>query len=133
MAISLSSDSGGTLGTIQVNGVDTGYFTQKQFYTNKGTLTDGATITWDCAAVGQVAYLTTAASRTIGAPSNVIQGCMYTLILTTGGFTPTWNVAFKWPSGGAPSGLVSAVYVYRFIGGSSNTMIPLDAGYRTGA
>lgn len=133
MTISLKSDAGGVTATLQVNGVDTAQFRQKQSYMISGTLTDGATVTWDCATTGQVAYLTTTAARTIAAPSNVVQGAAYILLLTTGGFTPAWNIAFKWPSGGTPSGLVSATYVFTFIGGATNTMIPLGPGYQTGA
>ncbi|QEL64795.1 hypothetical protein OTERR_13190 [Oryzomicrobium terrae] len=98
-----------------------------------GALTDGATIAWDGDANGQVVSVTTAAARTFGAPTNIKQNALYVLILTTGGFTPSWNTAFKWPSGGAPSPLVSGVYVFTFVGGASNTLIPTGPGYLTGA
>ena len=99
----------------------------------KGTLTDGATVAWDGDTNGQVVKLTTTASRTMGVPTNIVEGNLYVLRLTTGGYTPSWNAAYKWPSGGAPSGLVSGVYVFTFMGGAGNTLEPTGPGYLTGA
>lgn len=98
----------------------------------KGTLTDGATVNWSGDTNGQVVKLTTAAARTMAAPTDINEGALYVLRLTTGGFTPAWNAAYKWPSGGAPSSLVSGTYVFTFMGGPSNTLEPTGPGYLTG-
>lgn len=98
-----------------------------------GGLTDAATIAWDGDTNGQVVSVTTSVARTFGAPTNIKQNALYVLVLSTGGFTPSWNTAFKWPSGGVPSALSSGVYVFTFVGGASNTLIPTGPGYLTGA
>lgn len=97
----------------------------------KGSLTDGATIDWDANDKGQSVKVTTAAARTFNAPTNIIEDNLYVLRLTTGGFTPAWNAAYKW--GTAPSSLESATYVFTFIGGPTSTLIPTGPGYKTGA
>jgi hypothetical protein len=96
-------------------------FTAQQVPMN-GTLTDGATINWDADTNGQVVSVTTAASRTFAAPTNIVQNALYVLVLTTGDFTPTFNAAYKWPDGTAPSGLVG-VCIFTFIGGAGNTLL----------
>jgi hypothetical protein len=97
-----------------------------------GTLTDAATIDWSGDSNGQVVSVTTAAARTFGAPTNINENALYVLKLTTGGYTPAWNAAFKWPSGGMPTGLQSGTYVFTFMGGAANTLIPTGPGYLTG-
>lgn len=98
----------------------------------RGTLTDGANVDWNGDSHGQSVKLTTAASRTFNAPTNINEDALYVLRLTTGGYTPSWNAAYKWPSGGTPSSLSSGTYVFTFIGGSGNTLIPTGPGYLTG-
>jgi hypothetical protein len=93
-----------------------------------GTLTDGATVNWNADTNGQVVTITTAASRTFAAPTNITQNALYVLIITTGGFSPSWNSAYKWASGTAPSGL-TGVCIFTFVGGASNTL--LSTGYQT--
>lgn len=67
-------------------------------------LTDASTVTWDCA-TAQVATLTTAAARVIGAPTNAVAGTFYSLEINSGGYTPAWNAVFDFGSDGDPSGL----------------------------
>lgn len=67
-------------------------------------LSDTGTISWDTA-LGQVATFTfVTANRTMGAPSNLVNGAFYGLavIQTNGNNTLTWNSIFKWPGGLAP-------------------------------
>lgn len=97
----------------------------------KGALTDGSTVDWNGNTNGQSVKLTTAAARTFNAPTNIIEDNLYVLRLTTGGFTPSWNAAYKWAT--VPSGLESATYTLSFIGGASNTLIPMGSPYKTGA
>ena len=72
------------------------------------TLLDGATITgWDCA-LGQKAKVTLgAAGRTMGAPTNIVEGTTYFLWViqdATGSRTiTTWNAAFDFGAAGAPT------------------------------
>lgn len=69
------------------------------------TLTDAATIAWD-AALGRVAKVTLGDNRTVGLPTNLVEG--QTLVLHviqdgTGSRTLTWNAAFVWPAATAPT------------------------------
>ena len=70
----------------------------------KAALTDAATVAWDCSAA-QVATLTLTAARAMGAPTNQVAGTSYRLVLTSAGFTPSWNAVFKFPGGTVPSSL----------------------------
>jgi hypothetical protein len=133
MTVTVKSDVGGTVGSIQVNGTDSAMFQAGQSYPKSGILTDAATVTWAPATQGQIVTLTTTAARTMGAPTTIIENAMYMLILKTGGFTPSWHTSYKWASGEAPSGLENATYVFSFIGGASNLMIPTGPGFKTGA
>jgi hypothetical protein len=74
-------------------------------YSPNITLTDGATIAWNTA-LGQVATFTfVSTNRTMGAPTNLVNGAFYALavIQNAGSNTLTWNAVFKWPSGAAPT------------------------------
>lgn len=97
-----------------------------------GTLVDGAMIAWNCGSAGdgQIVEVTTAAARTFDAPTNVKKNVFYMLILTTGGHTPSWNAAYKWPV--VPSGLEAGTYIFTFVGGAGNSLIPTGPGYKTG-
>ena len=68
------------------------------------TLTDAATINWDTS-LGQVATVTLANNRTMGAPTNLRVGTLILHVIQdgTGGRTLTWNSVFKWPAGVAPT------------------------------
>lgn len=132
MTVSVKSDAGGTSASFQINGSDSFFLKLGQAYCKSSNPSDSATITWDPTTHGQILRITTTAARTFGAPTNITQDAMYLLVLTTGGFSPSWNVAYKWPSGEAPSGLENATYVFSFIGGAGNTLIPTGPGYKTG-
>jgi len=85
-----------------------GTFTAGKFnygYSANITLTDAATIAWDTS-TGQVATFTFVSSnRTMGAPTNLVNGGFYALavIQNSGSNTLTWNSVFKWASGTAPT------------------------------
>jgi hypothetical protein len=85
-----------------------GTFTAGKFnygYSANITLSDAATIAWDTS-TGQVATFTFVSSnRTMGAPTNLVNGGFYALavIQNSGSNTLTWNSVFKWASGTAPT------------------------------
>lgn len=92
-----------------------------------GALTDGATITWATATTGQVASITLAGSRTMGAPSGVVRYALYLLRVTqdsTGSRTLAWSAAFKFGTSGAPTLTTTAnkTDILSFVGGSANTL-----------
>ena len=76
-------------------------------YSPNFNLTDAATIAWDTAtAGGQVATFTFVSSnRTMGAPTNLVNGAFYALavIQNAGSNTLTWSSVFKWAAGTAPT------------------------------
>ena len=68
-------------------------------------LTDGATITIDMATANNFS-VTLGGNRTFGAPSNVTAGQSGVIVITqdgTGGRTASFNSAFKFPGGTAPT------------------------------
>ena len=74
-------------------------------YAPNTNLTDAATIAWDTS-VSQVATFTFVSSnRTMGAPTNLVNGGFYALavIQNAGSNTLTWNSVFKWINGTAPT------------------------------
>ena len=78
-------------------------FTAQQYF-QETTLTDGATINWDCS-VNQVAKVTLAGNRTMAAPTNHIAGAFYSLAIiqdSTGSRTLAWNTAYKFIGASAP-------------------------------
>lgn len=88
--------------TVKKN-VATGYSAQQ--YAAEATLTDAATIAWDVA-VAQAAKVTLAGNRTFGAPTNMVAGAYYGLLViqdATGSRTGAWNSIFKFPTATAPS------------------------------
>ena len=105
----LKANSGGALanataGTDYVAPGTTTNFTKQQYFGN-ATLTDAATIAWDVS-VAQVATFTFVSSnRTMGAPTNLVNGGFYALavIQNSGSNTLTWNSVFKWAGGVAPT------------------------------
>ena len=99
----------------------------KQQHFAAGTITDGATITWnlDDAQVGTV---TLGGNRTMGTPTGgtVKDGGVYTLRVKqdgTGGRTLAWNSVFKF-IGGAPtiSTAANAMDIFVFVGDGSGNM-----------
>lgn len=77
-------------------------------------LTDASTVAWDTS-LGHIATLTLTAARAIGAPT-VLKPGLYVLLLTSAGFTPTWNAVFKGVNGGsipAPAAAGMTAYVFQ--------------------
>lgn len=89
-----------------------------------GALTDAATVAWNAGNI-QVATLTIAGNRTLGAPSGLTAGQTYILIVTQGSggsHTLAYNAVFKWPSGSAPvlSTTAGAVDILTFVTNGTN-------------
>ena len=90
-------------GTVGATTPSSGKFTYG--YSPNITLSDAATIAWDTS-TGQVATFTfVSTNRTMGAPTNLVNGGFYALavIQNSGSNTLTWNAVFKWASGTAPT------------------------------
>lgn len=77
----------------------------RQAYFALQTLTDAATINWDCN-TQQCAQVTLGGNRTMGAPTNPVAGSVYNLLVRqdgTGGRTLSFaNAAFQFPGGTEP-------------------------------
>lgn len=91
---------------------------------NATTLTDAATIAWDTES-NQVASVTLAGDRTLGAPTNLVDGATYILTVkqdATGSRTLAYNAVFKFAGGTAPtlSTGVNAVDVLTFVSDGTN-------------
>ena len=87
-----------TKGSGKVKFSDSAYFPT-------GTLTDGSTVNWDVQA-NQVAQVTLAGNRTFAAPTNMVDGAFYALVIIqdgTGSRTATFNSVFKFTGGTAPT------------------------------
>ena len=72
---------------------------------NNTALTFDATQDWALAA-NQVATLTLTANTIFDAPTQMVDGAFYSLIIIqdgTGGWTASWNAVFKWAGGTAPT------------------------------
>lgn len=91
-----------------------------QSYGNVQTLTDASTIAWNMN-LGGTAKVTPTTNRTMGAPTNIQAGGTYCLQVISGGFTLTWNAAFKWPGGVAPTS-GGGTDVYTFISFDGTTL-----------
>lgn len=79
-------------------------FTKTQNF-NATTLVDGATISWDASA-NQVTSVTITDNRTMAAPTNLVDGAVYLLMIIqdgTGSRTMSWNAVFKFTGGTAPT------------------------------
>lgn len=79
-------------------------FTLQQYFGN-ATLTDAATIAWDVSTAQVATFTFVSSNRTMGAPTNLVNGGFYALavIQNAGSNTLTWNFVFKWASGTAPT------------------------------
>lgn len=91
-----------------------------------GTLTDAATINWNCDN-GQLMTITLGGNRTMAAPTNVKQNATYMLRViqdATGSRTITWDSVFKFGTSGAPilSTGANKVDWLNFIGGAGGTL-----------
>ena len=79
-------------------------FTAQQNFNNTA-LTYDATQDWALTA-NQVATLTLTGNTTFDAPTQMVDGAFYSLIIIqagTGGRTAAWNAVFKWAAGAAPT------------------------------
>ena len=79
-------------------------FTKTQNF-NATTLVDGASISWDASA-NQVTSVTLGGNRTLAAPTNLMDGAVYLLMViqdSTGGRTLSYNAVFKFTGGTAPT------------------------------
>ena len=86
---------------------------------NNTTLTFDATQDWALTA-NQIATLTLTANTTFDAPTQMVDGAFYSLIIIqdgTGGRTASWNTVFKWAGGTAPTLTTTAaakdIFVWR--------------------
>jgi hypothetical protein len=118
------NSSGISLGAVSINTENIWEAQQTPF---NGTLTDGATINWDADVNGQVVTVTLADNRTLAAPTNIIPNTMYLIRViqdATGGRTLTWDSAYKFPEGTAPTltSTANAVDLFSFIGNTGNTL-----------
>lgn len=115
--------------SVQAYDADTAKTDVAQEYTaaqnfNATTLTDGATINWDLSA-NQVTSVTLGGNRTLAAPTNLKDGATYILTIkqdATGSRTLTFNSAYKFPGGTAPTLTTSAnaVDVLTFVSDGTN-------------
>lgn len=79
-------------------------FTKTQNF-NATTLVDGASISWDASA-NQVTSVTLGGNRTLAAPTNLMDGAVYLLMVIqdgTGSRTLSYNAVFKFTGGTAPT------------------------------
>jgi len=79
-------------------------FTKTQNF-NATTLTDAASISWDASA-NQVTSVTLTDNRTLAAPTNMVDGGVYTLMAIqdgTGSRTLSYNAVFKFSAATAPT------------------------------
>ena len=93
-------------------------FTAQQNFNNTA-LTFDATQDWALTA-NQVATLTLTANTTFDAPTQMVDGAFYSLIIIqdgTGGRTASWNAVFKWAAATAPTLTTTAsakdIFVWR--------------------
>lgn len=88
-------------------------FTKTQNF-NLTTLTDASTVAWDCSA-NQVCKVTLGGNRTLGNPTNVVDGATYILIVkqpaSGGPRTLSYASQYKWPADAAPTLSTTADYV----------------------
>ena len=78
--------------------------TTGQAYFADTTLTFDATQDWDVS-TNQVCTLTLTANTTFDAPTNMVDGAFYSILMIqdgTGGWTASWNTVFKWAAATAP-------------------------------
>jgi hypothetical protein len=80
---------------------------------SEGTLTDGATVSWDVA-TDPIAKLTLGGNRTLSAPSNPVGSGQYISLLViqdgTGSRTLTWNAIYEFTADTVPTLTTTASY-----------------------
>lgn len=104
-------------------------FSKTQNFNATG-LTDAATINWDCES-NQVCSVTLAGNRTMAAPTNIVAGAFYSLLIAqdaTGSRTLTWNAAFKFTGGVAPTLSLAASAVDHFVFRGNGTTTLQEVG-----
>ena len=117
----LTSSTGGVGSWTDVGDASVGTaneWTAQQNFNNTALVFD-ATQDWALAA-NQVATLTLTANTTFDAPTQMVDGSFYSLIIIqdgTGGRTASWNAVFKWPAATAPTLTTTAaakdIFVWR--------------------
>lgn len=108
---------------LTVAGTDVAQEFSKTQNFNATTLTDGANIDWDASA-NQVTSVTLGDNRTMNAPTNLVDGAVYLLIVlqdSTGSRTLSWNSVFKWAGGTAPTLTTTASARDQFVFCSNGT------------
>jgi hypothetical protein len=98
-------------------------FTKTQNF-DATTLTDAANISWDASA-NQVTSVTIADSRTMDAPTNMVDGACYVITViqdSTGGYTMSWNSVFKFADATAPvvTATADARSIFVFVSDGTN-------------
>ena len=98
-------------------------FTKTQNF-NATTLTDASTIAWDTSS-NQVTSVELGDNRTFGAPTNLIDGGVYILMVkqdSAGSRTGSWNAVFKWAGGSTPvlTTTASAKDIFSFLSDGTN-------------
>jgi hypothetical protein len=90
---------------VTIAGLETAQeFTKTQNF-DATTLTDAASIDWDASA-NQVTSVTLTDNRTLAAPTNMVDGGVYTIMViqdATGSRTLSYNAVFKFAGGTAPT------------------------------
>ena len=114
----ISTSATGTVLTLSDSNVLFG----KGGYFAEATLTDGATVTWN-ASTQQVAKLTLGGNRTLSAPTNGVTGQFISIAViqdSTGSRTLTWNSAYVFTGGTAPTLTTTVskadIFVFRYNG-----------------
>ena len=107
--------------------IDTAHVADNQITTAKigyaeATLTDGSTINWDVS-TSDVAKVTLAGNRTLGAASNGTTGQFVSLLIIqdgTGSRTLTWNAIYEFKDDEAPTLTTTAnkgdMFIFRYNG-----------------
>lgn len=72
-------------------------------------LTDASTVAWDVAVIGPNARVTLGGNRTIGAPTNLLDGVTYTLNINPATYTPAWASIWDFGAQGPPSLTASVI------------------------
>jgi hypothetical protein len=89
---------------LRINNNKSSKFSGAAYFANVA-LTDASTIAWDTNAAQVATFTFVSSNRTMGAPTNLVNGAFYALavIQNAGSNTLTWNSVFKWASGAAPT------------------------------